>query len=256
MNSQMKLASGREEIGTSAQSVQVPVAEKVVLRRRRVFFTGRENHLISLDDASRLTRNYRLSVPKGTMKGGYFGGEIFEKILGQEECVGIRMYFAKHSSSEPTLVLVGVEADEKDQINGLLGQDIIPCPPYCGDFNPLNSDLEVGFIKFKRQSDLFSGNENHLVTLAQASEYTRSYRESLKSGQIKGGYFSRDIFEGILGQENCVGIRVYFANLDNGAPTLVLVGVNRFGNDLYLGVVGEDIIPCPPYCGDHNPLNS
>lgn len=101
----------------------------------------------------------------------------------------------------------------------------------------------------------YTGNENHVVTLAQAAKYIQNFKNHPTAPTIKGGHFARNIFEKILAQPGCVGIRYYYAALDDGSPTMVLVGVDQNGNDLYSGVIGETIYPCPPFCGSVNELN-
>jgi hypothetical protein len=72
---------------------------------------------------------------------------------------------------------------------------------------------------------------------------------------IKGGYFARNIFDMILSQPGCAGVRYYYAKKDDGTATIVLVGVDASGNDIAQGVLGDDSWPCPPYCGAPNQLN-
>ncbi|MBI5216615.1 MAG: hypothetical protein HY960_12760 [Ignavibacteriae bacterium] len=102
-------------------------------------FIGEENHAINLDDAERLTANFRDSGVKPDIKGGFFGRKAIEEILAQQDCVGIRVYFAQQDDGSPTFVLVGADANENDMENGLLAEEGRPCPPYCGTPSRLNS---------------------------------------------------------------------------------------------------------------------
>ncbi|MFQ6103026.1 MAG: hypothetical protein ACE5OP_01895 [Candidatus Glassbacteria bacterium] len=102
----------------------------------------------------------------------------------------------------------------------------------------------------------FTGNENHTITLEEASKFTRNYREKAPSGAILGGYFGKEALQRVLNQENCVGIRYYHAEKDDGTSVLILVGVDASENDLIGGELLEWSIPCPPYCGSANQLNS
>ncbi|HEY4611882.1 MAG TPA: hypothetical protein VII11_02755, partial [Bacteroidota bacterium] len=129
------------------------ITEKIHLRRR--VFTGNENHHINLTDASRLTKRYRDSVPADAMKGGYFGRVIFEKVLAQEGCVGIRCYFAAFDDRTPTIVLAGVEKTGNDLWEGVLGEDVCPCPPFCSEYNPLNSNGTEQALTLKRKTMVF-----------------------------------------------------------------------------------------------------
>ncbi|MCX6134400.1 MAG: hypothetical protein NTU47_11360 [Ignavibacteriales bacterium] len=95
----------------------------------------------------------------------------------------------------------------------------------------------------------FTGNENHVITLDQAVKLVQNYQTSPRLPSIKGGYFSRSIFDKILSQNACVGVRFYYAQKDDGGSTMVLVGVDNMANDMTSGVLGDITIPCPPYCG-------
>ncbi len=100
-----------------------------------------------------------------------------------------------------------------------------------------------------------TGNENHVVTLDQAVKFIQNFKNHPTAPTIKSGLFARNIFEKILAQPGCVGIRYYYAALDDGSPTMVLVGVDSNGNDMEQGVIGEATYPCPPICGSPNQLN-
>ena len=233
------------------------VTEKPTVRPKvRIHkFTGKENHFISLVEASVLTMKYRQKAGRGTVKGGFFGRNIYDKILGQEGCMGVRNYFAQYNDGTPTLVMVGADQFGNDMIHGVLGEDLIPCPPFCGHDNLLNSDLEDRLVPVRKNGLAFTGEENHSITLAEALNFVENYRKDKEANAIKGGFFGRELYEKILGQEGCVGIRCYFAENLDGTPTIVMVGVNAKGDDMVNGIVGEDLIPCPPFCGHDNVLN-
>ncbi len=99
-----------------------------------------------------------------------------------------------------------------------------------------------------RQQAQFTGNENHVITLDQAVKLVQNYQTSPRVPSIKGGYFGRSIFDKILSQNGCVGVRFYYAQKDDGTSTMVLVGVDTMANDLTGGILGDAIWPCPPYC--------
>jgi hypothetical protein len=105
-----------------------------------------------------------------------------------------------------------------------------------------------------RQQQL-TGNENHLITLDQAVKYVENFKSFPTTPLIKGAYFGKNIFDKILGQAGCVGIRYYYAKKDDGTATIVLVGVDSNGNDLTQGILAEEGLPCPPFCPSPNPLN-
>jgi hypothetical protein len=101
-------------------------------------FTGSEDHSISLDEASAMTKKYRDTMPAGSRKGGFFGRDGLESILAQEGCVGIRYYNGINTAGEPVIILVGADKYEDDLYNGTLLEFAIPCPTQCSSDNSLN----------------------------------------------------------------------------------------------------------------------
>jgi hypothetical protein len=94
------------------------------------------------------------------------------------------------------------------------------------------------------------------ITLEAASKLTENYRQQMKQGDIKcGGFFKESVLK-ILAQDGCEGMRCYFGVEENGSQTLVLVGVDKSGNDMTGGELANIIWKCPPYCPDPNSLNS
>jgi hypothetical protein len=104
------------------------------------------------------------------------------------------------------------------------------------------------------QDQQLTGNENHQIDLVTALRFIKNHKSNLKAPSIKGGFFGRNAFEKILAQPGVVGIRYYYAQMDDGTPTLVLVGVDSKGQDLQTGLIMERIIPCPPLCGEASEL--
>jgi len=235
-----------ETTNNTLQTLTEVVEKQTVRPRVRVYrFTGKENHLTSLAEGSAMTREYRESAGREAMKGGYFARNIFEKILAQEGCVGIRNYFAEHNDGTPAVVLVGVDENGNDLSRGWLGEDMLP---FTGSTNILNSDLGDLLVPTTIRGEIFNGKENHVITLAEAKNFVQNYRKNLADGDVKGVYYSRDIYERILAQDGCVGVRYYFA-MSEGKRTIVLVGVDANGNDLIHGAIGNRGPWCPPWCG-------
>ena len=96
---------------------------------------------------------------------------------------------------------------------------------------------------------------HHETKKDSALKYIHNYNASVidPATALKGGAFHREVIDKILAQKNCVGIRIYFAKLDDAKPTFVVVGVDNNGDDLSEGIIAEAIIPCPPFCGALNP---
>lgn len=94
--------------------------------------------------------------------------------------------------------------------------------------------------------------KGHRIPLSEAAEHTKRYRE----GMHKGGMFLRQELDDLLAQKDCAAIRFYYGLGKNGEDTLILVGVDKNGNDMVNGVLMDGHFPCPPFCGDGNSLNS
>lgn len=94
-------------------------------------FTGKEDHLISLEEAKKLINNFRNKVGEESVKAHYLGKEAILKVLEQENCVGLRIYYAENDEGKPELVVVGVNEEGKDLTKGTILERVWPCPPYC-----------------------------------------------------------------------------------------------------------------------------
>jgi hypothetical protein len=115
--------------------------------------------------------------------------------------------------------------------------------------------LVFGTSNLGARPQQYTGQENHSITLDQGAKYVQNFKNFPKAPTTIGGYFGRNIFEKILAQAGCVGIRYYYGQDDSGAPNLVLVGVDGGGNDMTTGVIAELSWPCPPFCPAPNQLN-
>lgn len=102
----------------------------------------------------------------------------------------------------------------------------------------------------------FTGNEGAIITLAEGSEMTANYRETINIGETIGHAIGKNLVNAILNQTGCMGIRLYYAINNKGENQMVAVGVDANGDDMYQGVIVDETANCPPICGKHNPLNS
>jgi hypothetical protein len=105
--------------------------------------TGREGEEIDLQLAANWTKNYREKHPGETISQ-FFGKEILQKILSQENCLGIRFYYAHDKplngwkrfivavckfiskvigniEGEKHLIITGVLSTGMDQLPGIKG---------------------------------------------------------------------------------------------------------------------------------------
>lgn len=97
------------------------------------------NHRIPLAAAAALTKRYRNGTAKGAQKAGAFHADQVRELLAQPGCVALRIYYGKQEAGEESLVLVGVDANDKELSGGVLLEFQFPCPPFCDDGSALNS---------------------------------------------------------------------------------------------------------------------
>lgn len=107
---------------------------------------------------------------------------------------------------------------------------------------------------------MFTGNENHEITLQEAAQMTKLYRQTLMLtlGGLKGGAFEKSAIEKVLNQEGVLGIRIYLGMSEEEVPKIqfIVVGVNALGNDVTAGVILDRAFLCPSKCSIDNVLNS
>lgn len=101
-------------------------------------FNGTEGAPIKLSTASEWTSNYRKDNPEG-IKAHFFGRDILERILAQEGCMGIRIFYAIDDAGTQQLILVGADSSENNQVAGIVADLSVPCPLQCGNADALNS---------------------------------------------------------------------------------------------------------------------
>ncbi len=101
-------------------------------------FTGKEEHQITLEEAIKLINNFRSQQTSLSIKAHYLGKEALLKLLEQEGCVGIRIYYAAQDDGTPELVIVGVDEEGTDLTKGNILERVWPCPPYCDGKSELN----------------------------------------------------------------------------------------------------------------------
>lgn len=99
-------------------------------------FNGKEGGEITLDQGAAMTAEYRRQNPDSTI-AHFFGREILEKLLNQEDCMGIRAYYGIDENGDKELVLVGADSHGNDLTN-LVADLSMPCPRACSASNPLN----------------------------------------------------------------------------------------------------------------------
>lgn len=95
---------------------------------------------------------------------------------------------------------------------------------------------------------IFNGKEEHQISLGKARRMVQAYQKKRSAKSVKAVYFGKQAIKLILNQKGCVGLRAYYAKKTSGTDTLVLIGVDKAGNDIVHGTLAEFGFPCPPYC--------
>lgn len=97
---------------------------------------------------------------------------------------------------------------------------------------------------------------NHRITLDDAAAQTRAYRYGAPLGKGDSGAFNATPVRELLDQPGCVGLRYYKGLNAEGDATIILVGVDKSGNDMTSGILLDIVFLCPPICPDGNVLNT
>ena len=94
-----------------------------------------------------------------------------------------------------------------------------------------------------------TGNEDHAISLEQAREHVRRWRDgkTARPGDPVCELFGRSVLDKILAQPGCAGLRIYHGRNEKGQHALVLLGSDTEGNNL-TDVIAEEGWPCPPVC--------
>jgi hypothetical protein len=98
------------------------------------------------------------------------------------------------------------------------------------------------------EQSLYSGNENHSITLQEGAGLTKAYRMTASSNDVIAHYFGKNALKNALEQPGCVGLRLYYGKHADGSPTIVVVGVDNKGNDMTSGQILQRTDACPPWC--------
>ena len=95
-------------------------------------------------------------------------------------------------------------------------------------------------------------NTGEVISLDEAIKFTTAFQDR-NPRQLKAHFAGAEKIKIILQQENCIGIRIYNGlDPDRNEANLVLVGVDKDGEDLTSGVLVERLAACPSEC----PVNS
>lgn len=118
---------------------------------------------------------------------------------------------------------------------------------------------------------------NNVITLEQAIQMTslfRAQRTNVLAPEQAGKNilpnaetFERAVFDKILSQPGCTGLRIYYGMNQDLQLRAIVVGVNENDEDMLpasttssetieeVYTIAEDGITCPPICATPSPLN-
>jgi hypothetical protein len=98
--------------------------------------------------------------------------------------------------------------------------------------------------------------DGEFITLKEGGEYTQRYRNQFTDPTtiIKGHLVGRNKVDILLKQDGAVGLRMYYGLTEDNEQCIVLVAVDKNGDDMTELIV-ERLKPCPPYCSSGNALN-
>ena len=112
---------------------------------------------------------------------------------------------------------------------------------------------------------------SQFISLQDAAAMTATYRQdretiladAYKNQNIlaKCETFDRDVFDSVLAQSGCVGIRVYYGMDGNSRVHAIIVGVNSSDEDIIFpntdnSLIIEQGVRCPVDCPPASDLNS
>jgi len=102
------------------------------VRAEQVNFTDYKNQNVSFQEATGLLKTHGRIAASDAVIAQYFGKNIVDKILAQPGCVGVRMYYGKHTNGKPCVLILGADKYGKDMVRGVLAMPTMYCPPLCG----------------------------------------------------------------------------------------------------------------------------
>lgn len=110
-------------------------------------------------------------------------------------------------------------------------------------------------------SPLYDGSDSGPIDLSLAKDWIENFRNTIDAHDTRSHYFGRNVIDNILLQDNCTGLRIYYALKDNGEKVLIIAGVDSGGNIMLplsqTVTIGENILadyswPCPTVCNPPN----
>lgn len=93
--------------------------------------------VVTLETAVNYTHSFQNDSPDA-IKSFFVGSEKLKSILRQEGCIGVRIYNGYDAeTNKENRVLVGVDASGEDISEGVIVEELSPCPSHCPKSSPL-----------------------------------------------------------------------------------------------------------------------
>ncbi len=181
--------------------------------------------IISKAEAEDFTQFFTVNVDG--IQSHEFSAALMSDIMNQDGAVGVRFYHAV-DNNRPTLVVVAVDKDGNDMLDGKIGDKSRPCPPWCG------------------YTDENMPPAGQLISRDEAERLTKHFSHDVNG--IRAHLFSVALLKSIATQPEAVALRLYYGVYEN-RTALVAIAVDKNGNDILDGKIGDKSRPCPPWCG-------
>jgi hypothetical protein len=108
--------------------------------------------------------------------------------------------------------------------------------------------LTLRRINFKTKLMAIDPNTGTVITLEEAQRFVLAFRAK-HANEPKGFFVGMNKLNMILGQNDCMGVRIYNGIDDStGKFNQVLVGVDSGGRDMTSGTILDRLGTCPPNC--------
>lgn len=199
--------------------------------------------IISSAQAVSWTTSFQAAHPDEVW-ASFTEASVYQQLLAQNDCQGIRLYHATTPQGKSTIVLVGVDATGKDQTD-LVADLSTPCPP-----------IHYKTILVAKPAELLlppTLPAGAIISLDEAASMTKLYQKQHPGG-MWAGFFGAYVYNNLLAQPGCIGIRMYSGLKEDKQECYVLVGVDKAGSDMTKGLIYDMSSPCPPICWVESPL--
>lgn len=119
-------------------AIETSVVTTVATERQAEMSWQAHDHEVGLTAARGLIASSKRANP-GQPSAAAITRPALEALLAQSGCSGVRMYYGQKPDGVRTLVLVAMDEMGNDLDEGLIMDQVIPCPPFCAMDSALDS---------------------------------------------------------------------------------------------------------------------